>query len=286
MRLTIKGENIDALTQTLGGETADTMEAAYRAAYGGYRGGAVGIRAGSAGFRAGYVGFRTGYRGYAGYRGYVGGYRGYAGYRGGFFGYPWGRYGGYWGGWRGYGYGRPWLGAGLAFGLGYSPALYPSYYSPAPVYYGSPSYYYSSPIYSSPCACAYGVAAAPVQQSITLESAPPGYAIQPEQLNVAPRQAPALIQPERLVPMPRTIPNDGTFQYDGGPLSPVPLPRAAPAPTTVPPKAAPTPNRVVSVPKTSEKPSKFAYSAYGEEQTKTNFAADRVTPDTRKLAGK
>jgi hypothetical protein len=64
--------------------------------------------------------------------------------------------------------------------------------------------------------------------------------------------------------LPMPTPSNGTYDYDGGPANPVPLPRATPAPTAVPPKAAPAPAlREVSVPQ--RQPTRYTYAAYGEQ---------------------
>jgi hypothetical protein len=64
--------------------------------------------------------------------------------------------------------------------------------------------------------------------------------------------------------LPMPTPGNGTYDYDGGPVNPVPLPKAAPAPTAVPPAAAPVPaTREVSVPQ--RQPARYSYAAYGEQ---------------------
>jgi hypothetical protein len=84
---------------------------------------------------------------------------------------------------------------------------------------------------------------------------------------------------------PRATPyqNDGTFPYDGGPRSPVPMPRAEPAPMSTPPPSVPLEGRSVSLPPT--KVAKYAYPAYGDQPTPTNSNGGvLVKNDTTKKA--
>lgn len=73
----------------------------------------------------------------------------------------------------------------------------------------------------------------------------------------------------------QAVPADGTFQYDGGPAAPVPMPReVVPAPAAPPVPAAPTTGaatRVVS----GQPSSKFVYPAYGEQPRKVTEDAGR-----------
>jgi hypothetical protein len=162
----------------------------------GYHGG--GFHGGFGGYHGGYGGYRGGY--YGGYRGYgYGGYRGYGygGYRG--FYRPY--YAGYYRPYYGYGYGYGLGGLGLGYGLGYGG--YGLGYSSYSTYYSSYPAYYS---------CGYlGIGGtgtgAPVVNLGTTSFAQP----------VVPNP----------MPQPAT-PGDGTFPYDGGPSSPVPLPKADP----------------------------------------------------------
>ena len=111
-------------------------------------------------------------------------------------GYPYYGYGGYGYPSYGYGYSYPYYGIGYGgYGLG-------GYYSP---YYTS-SIYYSYPYYG--CSLSTGIGA----PAITLN----GWA------------ATTFTGP---APQIQTVPGDGTFPYDGGPQSPVPLPGAQPAPS-------------------------------------------------------
>jgi hypothetical protein len=203
------------------------------------RGGGGGGRGhvGRGGFRGS---VRVGYRGSYARRGYSYGVgRGWDGYRGG-YGYrryyrPW-YYGGY------YGY----------------PRYYSSYYG-YPSYYYSNGYYYSAP-YCSPVVGVGSVYTAPaVVPSATMPYAP----------GAGDYGAPTLPVPTpgrtRLGP----VPPDGTYDYDGGPNLPVPLPRAEPAPALVPPGGNPAPVlRPVSAPAPST--STFRYAAYGEQPQATS----------------
>jgi hypothetical protein len=62
-----------------------------------------------------------------------------------------------------------------------------------------------------------------------------------------------------------------TYPYNGDPQDSVPMPKAVPEPTAVPPSTIPT-GRLVSMP---ARPSSFAFPAYGDAPTRTSFAADR-----------
>ena len=187
-------------------------------------------------WRGGYGGYR-GY-GYGGYRGYgYGGYRGYGYGYGGYRGYGYGGYRGYgYGGYRGYGYGgyRPGY-----FSYGY----YPSYYGSG--YYGG-SYYY-------PSGCQYsegGVSAPVVSLEITR-----GPAIRDDVLDAQPAPLPT--------PAPAAV-EEPTYQYDGGPRSPLPMPKADQAPPTVPVPDVKTPVNGHSVSLPAKVVSKWTYPAYGE----------------------
>jgi len=185
--------------------------------YGGYHGG----------FYGGYRGF---YGGYGGYRGF--GYAGY-GYRG------WG-YGGY--GYRGYGYGyyRPYVGIGFGYGYGGYGYGYGGYGYP---YYSGISYYYPS-CYSYPTYY-YGISYASPAVTYTLGTTSTT-TVQP----VMPR----IIDSGDVAPSTRVIPN-GTYPYDGGPTSPVPMPSKEAAPKV------PSTERFVSIPAAK----KYSYAAYGEK---------------------
>jgi hypothetical protein len=64
-----------------------------------------------------------------------------------------------------------------------------------------------------------------------------------------------------------------TYPYDGGPRTPVPMPRADDSETGVPRLQTPARERVVSTPAGT---GKWAYPAYGEAPRRTQFAQDRV----------
>lgn len=156
---------------------------------------------------------------------------------------------------------------------GYRPAFYGysfSYYRPYyPRFYSYPTfsfgysyyqpYYYAPPVYYYPRACYYPI-------SLTINSQVGGSV-----LGTTP--APYGLRPGSEV-MPPALPQNGnggngTFPYDGGPRSPVPMPKADPGPLSVPLEG-----RAVSLP---AKPTKFAYPAYGEQPGKSSFAEDRAT---------
>lgn len=204
---------------------AELLDARY-VRYGGY-GGYGGYRG-----YGGYGGYRSyGYGGYGGYRGYgYGGYRGY-GY-GGYRGYG---YGGYSGGYRGY--------SGGFYG-GFSGGYYGGYrgygYGGYRGYgYGGSGYYgISEPVPSGPAVYSLNIVPGVVQGS----------------------ERPTPYLPSDPQPAPRPLPNDGTFDYDGGPRSPVPLPKAD-QPNNKPPTV-PLEGRPVSLPGRSTP--KYTYPAYGE----------------------
>ncbi len=140
-----------------------------------------------------------------------------------------------------WGFYRPFYGyrPGFAIGLNYYAGLYPSYSSTTVVATAPPM-----------------IAAPPV-----ISSYPPA----------AIYSAPAVV-PSDTLPMP--TPN-GTYQYDGGPANPVPMPPRIPAPPATvepPPATTPAPPPGTTVPSVSRvkitvtaRP-KLTYPAYGEDQ--------------------
>ena len=83
-------------------------------------------------------------------------------------------------------------------------------------------------------------------------------------------QPPAVPSADTLPPQgPAVQPNqsnDGTFPYDGGPASPVPMPKTDPGPQGTPNKSfAPGEGRLVSLPLVPAKP-KYTYPAYGDNK--------------------
>jgi len=239
-------------TLTLGA-TSDDLDAGVidvaRYYGGGYRGG----------YRGGYYG---GYRGgsYGGYRGY-----GYAGYRGGYYG----GYRGYYGGYRGYyggyrGYYRPYYSG--YYGYGYS-----SYGYSSPYYYGGYGYYGCS-LTDFDTADLYPVCSRRVIVQVT-PSYPvrPSYQVQPSQ-EVLPNPSPV---PQQQLPPPD---DDGTYPYDGGPKSPVPMPPQSfddARPTQIPHGKLQRGETLVSLnPKQAQEKTsssgKWNYPAYGEKPTRGN----------------
>ncbi len=203
-----------------------------------------GGRGGGGGFHGG--GFRGG--SYGGYRGFAGGFRGgYGGYRG-----YYGGYGGYLGGlFRGY-YG------------GYYPGYYNYYYPQVVPYY--PDYYYYPISTVTPSVPA---------TTFTLRIGPVTTQVQARRLPVLPNPT---LRTQPLYPQPAPTPGrpaDGTFDYDGGPRVPVPLPKAEPAPMN-PQPTVPLDGRPVSLPVRST-PVKYYYPAYGEQPRKP-AATDRSIP--------
>jgi hypothetical protein len=173
-------------------------------------------------------GHHGGYGYHGGYRGYSGGYGGYGyGYRGYSVGY-----GGY--GYRGYsvGYG----------GYGYRSYYSVGYYRPA--YYYSPVYYYPRPVYYGG-GCGPGV-------GFTIGIGGAGSGAPAVQLGADP----ALTEPVQPMPTP-AVP--GSFQYDGGPANPIPMPKPDVKPI---PPADPS---SVPIGGTKAAPAPLKYKAYGEK---------------------
>jgi hypothetical protein len=194
------------------------------------------------------------HRGFYGYRGFYGGH-----YRPAFYGgyYRPAFYGGYY---------RPAFYGGF---YGYRPAFYGGFYGYAfpRIYCAPPVYYYYPPVYCAPIG--FSVTMGPTSQ---LLATPPAYNGAP------PGPAPGVVPPMQ-------EPN-GTFDYNGGPQKPVPLPGANPAPAKAPPRSTvPLEGRLVSVPAPAP-PSRFAYPAYGERPAPTSFAVDRTVQATGTTAKK
>lgn len=205
-------------------------------------------RGGFGGFRGGFGGFRAGF-GFGGFRGgFYGGFRGWGGGWGGWRG-GWGGWGGGWGGWRG-GWG------GWGGGWGYS------CYQP---YWGCGYGWCGSPWVSLGCNngfCSISDTSPGIASNFTLSLGPTSLRVQTPQ--ALPAQPGTLQQPS---------PNgNGTFNYDGGPRSPVPLPRSDqsappvnPAPKSVQPSV-PLEGLPISYPAPAvvRTAPKYAYPAYGE----------------------
>jgi len=144
------------------------------------------------------------------------------------------------------------------YGYGYRNFYYPGYYSGygygySPYYDYAPSVYYYSPL------CSY-----PASLTTTYSGYSPVMPLAPQDGGPVPGGGP--------VPRPGTV-EDGTYPYDGGPASPVPMPRADPVPSREPARPAPKPEgRIVSLPAPK---TQFAYPAYGEKTAPTSFAQDR-----------
>jgi len=235
----------------LDADTVDVRWGGYRGGYGGYRGGYGGYRGFGGGFyRGGFGGYYGGYRGYGyGYRGF--GYAG-LGYRGFGYGYYRPRYYG------GYGYGYPAYYGGYAYGYpayygGYGYPVYSSSYYTYPSYYVSPSYYPCSTVLSVTTLSSTPTVAEP---SISSYESTPSYG---STLSTPPAPKPGIIPP-----MPRA---DGTYSYDGGPSTPVPMPRGEES-MSLPRVPTPVVDHVVSLP-VGPKTGKWQYPAYGEQPRRT-----------------
>ena len=95
--------------------------------------------------------------------------------------------------------------------------------------------------------------------------APTGFSLRVPFVSLNIARSPRVAVPQQSEPiaaprpsMPR--PNDGTFQYDGGPANPVPMPQVEPAPSRKTPVI--PEGRVASI---SAKSVKYSYPAYGEK---------------------
>lgn len=162
----------------------------------------------------------------------------------------WNRVGWGWGGWGWGGWPR-WYGA-------YYP-YYPRGYYSSYVYY--PSVYYYPPVYYYPSVYYYPVSLAVVQ---------PYASVTPHQREVMPPVV------DESLPAPRQLPKDGTYQYDGGPANPVPIPNSEAKPRIPAPRNSVAPLQVVSL---NSQNSKYRYSAYGEKPA-------RPASEERMLAAK
>ena len=145
-------------------------------------------------------------------------------------------------------------------GFGYSSYYYrPSYYYGGySSYYYQPSYYYGGySTYYSPYYC-------PISMNVDVSSsaAVPGGTYVPP----LPRMDPLPQTTTPMQPLPQGKPSDGTYQYDGGPSNPVPLPQDGAQPQKNPNKGfVPGEGRLVSLPLGSPTP-KYSYPAYGDNK--------------------
>jgi hypothetical protein len=179
--------------------------------------------------------------------------RGWCGWRG---GCGWGGCG-----WRSCGWGGGWRGCGWGGWGGWcAPRFYSwGYCAPWRSYCFSPVYAYS---YAAPYFCAptyYSYGNWPMAGTVSTPSVNLGLA------GPLTRSAPAIVDPPPAGGQPAPG-GAGTFQYNGGPANPVPMPQAKPMPPKPPaPEAAE--DRPISQP--VAKPAKFAYPAYGDSPTKS-----------------
>ena len=193
--------------------------------------------------------------GWGGWRGGWGGARwgwggwGWGGPRWGWGGPRWGWTAARWG-WGGPGWGwawnwgRPWVGVTVAG---------PRFVS-APVIVSQPV------VVTDPCA--------PISLNVPSAS-----------LSIPRRPADARLE---TIPAPRRsrpAQPDGTFQYDGGPTSPVPMPQAGPEPSRTSPRTIVPEGRVVSLP---AKTPKYSYAAYGEKPQSRSADVRQVAAKTAK----
>jgi hypothetical protein len=173
-------------------------------------------------------------------------------------------------GWGYYGYHGP------RYSYYYRGWIPPVYVSVGPSYYYSAPYYYTPPVYYSPAYSYY-----PISLQAQVGVAP---TLSRPVLQVAPgQQSYSPAGPARIPVMPTPVqPGDGTFKYDGGPASPVPLPGDSSAPINQP-RGNPLPadGRYVSLPSkttTAASSGRLVYPAYGESATSNSatYATMRV----------
>lgn len=201
--------------------------------------------------------------GWGGRCGWGGGWGGRCGWGGGWGGYRacgWGGYG--WGGWGGYSCYRPWTSC-------YYPSVYTSLYTPVYSYSYYTPYYYSAPVYYSsfwPCRTSAAVVVNTPSFNLALQRYQ-AQSLANEQALAAPRAVPQnAYSVPGTAPRQQVVPNDSTYQYNGGPTNPVPMPQAQPeaVPAPNPNLSVPLEGRTVSLPSAQKQPSKYRYAAYGE----------------------
>jgi hypothetical protein len=177
----------------------------------------------------------------------------------------WG-YAPYWGGYYGYRsfyYGGPYWGGG-----------YYNFYRPgfAVSYYAAPRFYYPTYVYPGwGWGGYYGAGFFPISGGTNIAVETPTLALN---LTLPPKGTTASYSSPLPAPAPATVPQPaapapGTYQYDGGPKTPVPQP----APDATPParpQAAPAPEATAmrtAQPKAKTAPAKpvYRYTAYGEK---------------------
>jgi hypothetical protein len=206
-------------------------------------------------------------RGWGGWgRGWSGGWsRGWGGWGRGWGGWGWG--GGWGRGWGGWGWGgyRPWYGYYWPGSYGFSFAFAPRYYYSYPVVS-----YYSAPIVYDPYYYPIGGVGASLGSSLTLDVRPAERAqpLMPQSRDYDGYQL--LPAPKQMQKSPTGVPQQGTFQYDGGPARPVPMPdKPVPMPDGDAPSKSGAPKigpaeRMISIPAAPAKKS-YSYPAYGEK---------------------
>lgn len=174
-------------------------------------------------------------------------------------------HGGFWGGPRVFWGGPRFYGGGWG-----GPRFYGSYWGGPRVFWGGPRFvygptfsYYSAPVYYPSTFYYGGYFPCSMNATITVEQSAlpnmPRIIESPD--NPRPTPSPAPATPDTL----RKPAPGATFEYDGGPMNPVPMPSAPPQPST---NSAPRKPRIVnemfvSLP-SAEKPAKWVYPAYGE----------------------
>jgi hypothetical protein len=151
------------------------------------------------------------------------------------------------------------------------------FYPGVGVYVGSP-YYYGAACYD------YGVAAAPaVYSAPPVVIAPSGISLRVPFVSLNISRAPRIAAPaptETLLPAPRPMPKEGgTYQYDGGPANPVPMPPADPAPSRLRPAPVVPEGRTVSLQAAAPK---YQYAAYGEKSGQPVKVDSQLAAKTKK----
>lgn len=189
------------------------------------------------------------------------------------YGYPAGYWGGYYSaygwGYPGYALGFPGTygyGIGYPNGWGYGHTYYQpyaaSYYAAPGVYYAPRTYYYQpTAVLSIP----YTYTQPAVTNLLTTTARVSLAYPQAQAIGVAPQAAPSI------TPYPATVIPSQSFQYDGGPARPVPMPRLELQP------AAPSGPAIYNMHLTEETnapSSKYAYKAYGENSGTSSTSSE------------
>lgn len=158
-----------------------------------------------------------------------------------------------------------------SFRYSYYPRYYGGYgYARSYSYYPRRSFSFSYGYYPGYSSCYYGISLDPCVNVLI-----PAYPLTPSDSQLVPK-VPQVEEPRPMNPAPEDAP--GTFDYDGNPTNPQPVPNAdnpTPKPEAQPLPKVPLEGRAVSIPAPKEE-SPFRFRAYGEKPERTGFAEDRT----------